>query len=220
MVKRFFPILFLATTVFGQTTFDPTEDAYVQYTAPTSSFGTAADLRIRNTSTESLFVFIQFNVTGLSGTVSDCSLRAYVTLGGASSAGDLRQVTDDSWTEAVTWNTKPAFGSVINAMPAATLNTWIITQCVSYVTGNDTWSFGIKANSSQNTRLESEENAAAHEPTLVVYTVAGGVTRRKIILGIVAPPDIPRWINPIETMVDYIVPNQYLFTPAKKKRSS
>lgn len=214
-MKKILAIIFLISSFAnGQTTFDPTEDAYVQYSSPDASFGGGADLRIRNTASESLFVFIQFSVTGLSGTVTDCSLRTYVTLGGTSSAGDLRQVTDDSWTETVTWNTKPAFGSVINAMPAATLNTWIITKCSSYVTGNDTWSFGIKANSSQNTRLESEENAAAHEPTLVVYTAAG---RQRIIMGMISPPDIPRWINPIETAIDFFTPNQYLFKPERKR---
>lgn len=188
MVKRIVFFLLLPVCLFSQTVIGQAGDTYIQFASPTSNFGTATDLRIRNTATDTLRVLLKFDVTGLTGTVTACSLRCYVTLGGASSAGDAWTVTDDSWTETgVTWNTKPARVTNLGAFPAATVSTWIAKDVTSYVTGNDTYSFMVLANSTQNTRFEADEAAGTNDARLHIYTAAG-VARRKVIFGDVSKP--------------------------------
>lgn len=183
MVRSLFLIAVFSSYCFSQTTFHVGADAYIQYSTPTTNYGSASDMRCRNTASDTLRPIFNFSPSGLTGTVTACSLKLYVTLGGASSGGQLWSITDDSWTEGgVTWNTQPSRVTDLGALPVATASTWISHAVTSYVTGNDTYSFIILANNSQNTRYESDEAAGTNDALLVVYTAAG-TTRRKVIFG-------------------------------------
>jgi trimeric autotransporter adhesin len=78
-------------------TFTPAADAYVVQSKPTSNYGSARDLRVRFTSSQTHHAYLRFNVTGLSGSVTSAVLRLYVT-DPSPDGGAVHTVSND-WSE-------------------------------------------------------------------------------------------------------------------------
>ena len=94
-------------------------------------------------------------------------LRLFVTDPSAV-AGKIYGVADTSWTEgAITWNTKPAIGSLFGTGGSAPVGTWVeFNLDLPSVTGDNTYSFVLKDGSADAAWYSSKEGANA--PQLVV----------------------------------------------------
>ena len=149
-------------------TFTPSDDAYVRSASPDAKAGGDVTVRTYHSSSSETYSYLKFTVTGVTGPVSSVKLRLFVTDPSAV-AGKIYGVADTSWTEgAITWNTKPAIGSLFGTGGSAPVGTWVdfnLDRAPS-VTGDNSYSFVLKDGSADAAWYSSKEGANA--PQLVV----------------------------------------------------
>jgi len=169
---------FTVTSGASQVTVTPAEDAYVKLSVPTTSFGTAQNLRVRQTSSDILYSYLKFNVTGVTGPVQSAKLRVYVSNAGPDGGG-VYAVSNDflgtstPWVQStLNWNNAPQIsGSPLSSVGAVTLNTWVEFDVTAAVSGNGTFSFAIKNANSDAVYYHPKE--AANDPQLVIDVGTG-----------------------------------------------
>ena len=110
-------------------------------------------------------------MSGVSGGVTSATLRLYA-YDGSSYGGAVHSVSN-SWAEdTITWNNAPTIGgSPLDSVGSVSSGTWVEWDVTSAVTGNGTFSFGLKSTSSNSIYFNSRE-AASNEPELVVEVTA------------------------------------------------
>lgn len=167
--------------VSASATFNPTDDAYVQSSSPTSNFGAQTFLRLRKLSSETSNSYLKFNVTGLSGAIHSAKLRLYVSNDGPDggsvySVSNNYQGTTTPWTQTgLNWNNAPAIsGTALSSAGAVVVGQWVELNVTSAITGNGIYSFGLKNNVADPVIYGSNE--AANKPELVIVT-SGGQTQ-------------------------------------------
>ncbi|NOU67990.1 DNRLRE domain-containing protein [Paenibacillus sp. LMG 31461] len=157
------------------TTLSPSDDSYVHEGSPTSNYGTATSLYVKNDPGASRYTYLKYSLSGLSG-VTSAKLRIY----GSASASTVLSAyqTTDSWSQsAITWSTKPTVGSSAGSVAINTTATYNEIDVTAYVTaqaaGDGVVSFALQESVGKYTTLNSNENAS-NKPQLVV--VSGGGT--------------------------------------------
>ena len=165
----------------GTATFGAAADAQVKSSSANTNYGTLATIRTRDgtgSSSSPIYrSYLQFNVAGVSGTVSDVKLRLFVT----DPSPHLQQVfavTPDTWTESgpggITYNATPAIDTPASPLASAPVPTtgWVeIDLPNSAVSANGPLSFALKSAGGNSAIFSSREGA--NRPQLVV-TYAGG----------------------------------------------
>ena len=141
-------------------------DARVEYSYPTKNFGTSTTLAA-DTSPQ-MQSFLRFNVSGVSGSVTSAKLRMYAT-NGTGNAPAVR-ATSNAWTETgITWNTKPAAGTLADNKGSVSKGTVVEYDVTTLVTGNGTFSFVLVPDSSDGFAVSSREGSTP--PVLIVKTL-------------------------------------------------
>ena len=148
----------------------PVADSYADSANPTTTHGTATTIRFDGSPTVNSY--IRFNVTGLTGTVTNATLRVFAN--SAQSTGyDADRVADNTWSEtALDWANAPALGAKIGSSGKITANTWTSVDVTSYVTGNGTYSFALSTTNATAVSLSSREGANPEQ--LVITTSSSG----------------------------------------------
>jgi chitodextrinase len=140
-------------------TFTVGADTYVNSGSPTSNYGSATVLRADGS--PDLHSYLRFTVQGLAGYPI---LHAYLLIyaNSSSSVGiDTEGVADSSWVEnAVTYDTAPPLGAVLNSSGPFTGGSWVTLDVSSYITGEGTYSFGITTPGSSTISFASKESGA------------------------------------------------------------
>jgi hypothetical protein len=145
-------------------TFNPTADAQVVKAYPTTSYGTKAVLSAKTTARETA---LRFQIAGLSGTVQSAKLRLWSSR--VSADGPALYRSTGTWTEAVTWGSRPTkVGSAIADLGAIATGAYVEYNVGATVTANGTYEF-IVAGGLISTFRSRE---SAHKPELVVVTTA------------------------------------------------
>ena len=158
-------------------TFGPVADTYVGQASPTSNYATNNQLQVVGGSSSAKQLFIRFNVSGLpaGAAVSAAKLRLYIT-NDSTSGGVFNAITNTSWAENITWNTKPGIdGPQVATLGAAALNSTVEVDLTSAIGGNGSYSFAISLPSSNTNTLayaSREYSTVANRPQLLV-TIAG-----------------------------------------------
>jgi chitodextrinase len=159
----------------GTFTFSPTDDAYVDSSAPTTNFGTNARLTADNSPKTN--ALLKFNITGLPAGCAVSSAKLQLTVGSGSTdtspyGGDLYGASNTSWTQStVNWNTQPAAAatktsSVATTVALGTAYTWDVKPLV---TGSGPVTMVVKSTSGDGARYYSTEGGtAAQDPVLTV----------------------------------------------------
>lgn len=158
------------TATAATTTVNPTADAYVQDSTPTTNYGTSSQFTVDNSPVRQSF--LKFSVSGLTETVASAKLRIRVTSSGASgNGGTWKSMTDTTWSETgVTWNNKPVIGgSTVASLGSVANDQWVEIDVTSVVTGNGTFSFGGTSTSTDGAYYDSRESGA-DAPQLVITT--------------------------------------------------
>jgi fibronectin type 3 domain-containing protein len=162
----------------GTFTFAPAADVYVSQASPTTAFN-GSELQAVGGTTSAKQSFLRFTVSGLpaGATVSSAKLRLFVT-NDSTNGGVFNTITNTTFTETTTWNTKPAIdGPQVGSLGAVALNTFQeITLPAGTVTGNGTVSFAMRLPATVTNTLgyASRSNATvANRPQLIVTTGAG-----------------------------------------------
>jgi hypothetical protein len=116
---------------------------------------------------------LRFNVTGLSGPVSDVKLRLWVT-DASPNQQQVFAVSPDTWTEsgagAITYNTTPTIdtpASPLGGAAAPSAGAWVeIHLANSALSGNGLVSFALKSNGTNSAIFSSREGS--NPPQLVI----------------------------------------------------
>ncbi|MDX6538867.1 MAG: hypothetical protein QOI71_477 [Gaiellales bacterium] len=144
-------------------------DGYVQSDLPSTNFGTSAVLK--NTTSPDTRAYLKFNLSGISGTVTKVTFRAF-TQTSSGSGYELHQVADNSWVEpGLTYTNRPAVGVTIGSAVNFTANTWTSVDVSSYVRGNGTFSFEMNGTSTSLKQYSSRQGANPAQ-LVVEYTPA------------------------------------------------
>ncbi len=154
----------------------PAADAQVRSNAATTNYGTLSSLRTREEAAGDTYrSYLEFNVTGITGTVNSVTLRLFTT-DASSNVQTVASVDPNAWAEnTLNWNNKPAFGTVRGSSAVNTAGAYNeISLSPAMITGNVPISIGIQSASSNSAIFNSKE-AAANPPQLVInQTVASG----------------------------------------------
>ncbi|MDZ7344745.1 MAG: DNRLRE domain-containing protein, partial [candidate division KSB1 bacterium] len=155
--------------------FTPLHDAYVRLSSPGQSYPTATNLIQRATSSETVYTYLKFNITGLGWPILNAKLRLYVTDssddgGAVYFVSNYYKTTNTEWTEGgLNWNNAPVIsGPGLSAAGAVNAGNWIEFDVTSAISSNGVYSFALKNNSSNAVNYSSKEGN--HAPELVVIT--------------------------------------------------
>jgi trimeric autotransporter adhesin len=148
-------------------TFNPVADSYVKSDAPTQNNGTST--RVRIDASPVVNTYTRFQLTGLAGRPSAAKLRLCVLDPGP--AGGSAYAVSNDWVEAgtggITWNNAPPItGDPLSTAGQAILDMWAEWDVTAAITGNGTYSFAIKGNSSDTVYYSSREGT--RKPELVI----------------------------------------------------
>ncbi len=154
--------------------FAPTDDAHVNSGSAARNYGSVAQLRARDSSSDYRF-FAKFDVAGLTAPVQRATLRLFVT-DGSPVGGALYGVsnhllgTSTPWLEtSLTWNTAPPLAGVaVSSLGTVTAGTWVEFDVTPLVTGNGSVGFGVSSSSTNSVYYDSKEGA--QRPELIVDT--------------------------------------------------
>ena len=149
--------------------FAPEADAALLSNRPTNNLGLSQQLS--TDASPEMLSLVRFNVLGLSGTITDATLRLFAQ--SDSTIGIIvSQVADNSWGEtAVTYSTAPAIGSQINSAGSLTAGTWVEIDLTNYIVGNG--QFSVAVTSTDGNRLTFSSREGSNPPELVVNVNLG-----------------------------------------------
>ncbi len=148
------------------TTISPVADSYVNASSPSTNYGSATQVRVDGSPI--VRSYLRFTVSGLTGTVSQATLRMYAN-SSLNSGITASRVADNSWGEGtINYGNAPAVGAAIGSSAAIPAATWLSINVTPYVTGNGTFSFALTSTNATALSLASRE--ATNKPQLVVTT--------------------------------------------------
>jgi len=153
----------------GTVTFTAIADSYVESSNPATNYGSSTQIRVDGS--PDVRSYLRFNVQGLSGAVTNATLRVYGN--SAQSPGyDARGVANNTWVESsIIYSNAPPVGNVIGSSGNVNANTWTSVNVSSYITGNGTYTLGLTTSGSTAISLASRESA--NPPQLVIQTGSG-----------------------------------------------
>ncbi|MCB8949696.1 MAG: DNRLRE domain-containing protein [Ardenticatenaceae bacterium] len=168
----------------GSVTVNPEADAFAITSRPSGNLGGASTLRIdASPETNS---YLRFNVQGVTGAVTQATLRIY-TESTSASGYDVHAVADNSWGEfTLNGSNAPALGNVLNSSGAITANNYVDVDVTSYITGDGLVSFGLSTAETALIQVSSREGN--NPPELVVQFGSGGPTPTPTATGTGVPP--------------------------------
>src|SRR4029078_499133 len=159
----------------GTFSFSPSADTYVSQSSPNISYEGGSSFSSVGGSTSAKQAFIRFTVGSLpaGAVVQSAKLRLYVT-NDSTSGGVFKQMTNTSWAESSTGNSKPAIdGPQFASLGAVALNSTVEIDLASVIPGNDSFSFAISLpNSNSNTLgyASKEATTTSQRPQLIIVT--------------------------------------------------
>ncbi len=167
------PIAVITTDIATGAPFTAVADSMVSGRRTARNFGTSSTLRLDSNPDENGYVRFDVQVGGAS--VTDATLRLYVSNDGDGSGFDVYAVSDNSWGEtSITYNNAPALGTVLNSSGSIVSGAYVEIDVTSHVTGDGLVSFGLSTASSSRISINSREGSNA--PELLVDTGAVGPT--------------------------------------------
>jgi PKD repeat protein len=150
----------------------PIADATVRDSAPNVNLGTATVLSARSSGPKER-VYLQFNVAGVSGTVTSAKLYLYALTTSVNTPAVYK--TANNWTETgITWANRPApSGSALIGATGVSAGSWTIFDVTSAVTTNGVISFVIQRDSATTAQFVARE-AGDNAPRLIISTSTDG----------------------------------------------
>lgn len=180
LVKYAGSALVLCALQAGAVDLSPTVDTYVHSGSPTTSNGTKTVLETKTAATSSRDSYLKFDLSAQSN-ITKVELKLYAKYNTTGSVTcEVHGVSNTSWTDAMTWNTKVALGSQLATATATNTAAWItfdVTQyaLAEYNAGRKVIALGLHntQTTTSHVTFNSKENTA-NKPVLVVTTSGGG----------------------------------------------
>ncbi len=141
-------------------------DAYTSVMRPTRNYGSATEVRLSTSTTNTFRSYVKFDVSNLTAPPQNVKLRVYVT-NSSNRGGDWYAVAN-SWTETgITWNNAPAIsGSPVAVLGRVTTGQWVELDVTSLVSANGTYSFAAVSPSTDTVRYSAREGV--NPPRLII----------------------------------------------------
>jgi myo-inositol-hexaphosphate 3-phosphohydrolase len=158
--------------------FSPVADTYVSQANPSSSYGTSGSFAAVGGSSAKQS-FLRFDVSGLpaNATVSAARLRLFVT-NDSTSGGIFNHITNNSWAENITWDSRPVVdGPQVAMLGMVGLETTVEIDLSATITRNGIYNFAITLPSNITNGLAYASRDASNiatRPQLVITTANGG----------------------------------------------
>jgi hypothetical protein len=154
----------------------PVADARVSEARPTNNYGSSSQLLVDGGADPDVASYLRFDVTGVSGTVQQATLRLWVRPDGGTQNGPEVRATGSGWTESgLTWNTRPApSGSALDDKGKLSGGAWVEYNVTAAVTGNGPVAFVLLPQTSDGAVFDAREGA--NRPQLVISSGSGTPT--------------------------------------------
>ena len=139
-------------------------DARVEEANPNTNYGSSTTIKVDlATDIES---YLRFNVAGVPGTIQNATLRLFSTTN--TNNGPTVQGTNTNWFESgITWsNRPPATSGIVDNAGVIGTGVWTDFNVTSLVNGNGTFSFLLRAESTNGISFSSREGS--NPPQLVL----------------------------------------------------
>lgn len=199
------PSSLLVTSV----TVNPVFDTYVKQSAPTTSYASSATLSSDGSTTSGKQSYMEFNVMGVTGTITAVTLRLKVGSAANSGTGDqivikkigsVLPTASRQLTGTYTWNAKPAVDSTVisNKTGGFVKNATVdFTIPTSVITGNGFYAFAVLNNSGSD-KVDFLSMEGSTKPQLIItYNVVSTCAVPDVNLfgttGITANTATPDW---------------------------
>jgi chitodextrinase len=164
------------------TTLHPSADSYVRDgTDLNTNFGTALSLNVKQgASGHSHETYLKFDLSGISGTISEANLRINGSWNNSSNTNvpiNAYSVSNTSWTETgITWSNKPSAGTTVLASATVIDETpqWYELDLTSYIqaeksAGHNTVSVALKGSQqTESIGIFNSDEDSSDQPELVV----------------------------------------------------
>lgn len=155
--------------------FFPIADTHIREAVASSNYGSRDTLRVLDKTSYDSYAVLEFDLTGISGTVTDVRLRL------RSSASEISNTSvhkvSGSWSESVlTWtNSSLSWNGELDTVSDIEDNAWYEFDLgTSYFDGNVNKSIGLKSNASSPTEQEWMTRESDFSPVLIVEVSNGG----------------------------------------------
>lgn len=163
------------TAAAADLTFSPAADAQVSEGNPNYAYGTRSRMLIDGGSDLDSAAYLRFDVSGVSGSVQQATLRVWVGgSGGGSSNGPEARATGTNWTETtITWNNRPApSGGVLDDKGNIPADSWAEYNVTAAVTGNGAVGFVLLPQGNDGLYIDAREGT--NRPQLLISLGGGG----------------------------------------------
>lgn len=169
------------TVTAGNTvTFVTSDDGQVKLTEPSKNYGSKSTTKVEE---DKFNTYLKFNVSGLSGAVESARVRLRVSAGtsdGGPDGGSLFLVSNDFLGSSTPWvenslsagNAPQISGNSLSSAGAVTPLATVDFDVSAAVSGNGTYSFGLKNGSGNQVKYYTKEGSFA--PELIVQVGSGG----------------------------------------------
>jgi fibronectin type 3 domain-containing protein len=181
------PVLFMFSMISSgafAAEFSASDDTYIVEAFPNGVNGTKSHFRVRGTVDAKMYAFLKFTVSGVSG-VTNAKLKIRVE----DSAIDNTSVyaVTGTWDEStLNWtNCSLSWGSLLDSKSSLSASTWYEFDVNDSVTGNGTYTFGLKT-TQDATNLDWYSEESAYDPLLII--VEGDTTPPAAPTGLGATP--------------------------------
>ena len=147
--------------------FSPAADARVDESDPEATGGTRKQLRVDGDDGATVESYLVFRVRGVSGTVTNATLRIYSLMD--SSQGPEVYAASADWTEGdITWANRPARTSdAVDVVGPVVAETWIEFDVTAIVDGEGVYSFLLATDSTDGMNMSSRESES-NRPFLAI----------------------------------------------------
>ncbi|HYM81864.1 MAG TPA: IPT/TIG domain-containing protein, partial [Candidatus Limnocylindria bacterium] len=158
-------------------TFSPAADAHVHSQNTSTNYGTVNHVRVRGGSGGTYNTYLKFNLVGVGTSIRGAKLRLFCT-DESPDGGAVYLVSNNfqtggvPWTESgLTWANAPTIGgTALTPNQAVAANTWEEYDITSAITGDGTYSFGLKNNNNTNSAFYNSKEATTNQPQLIIET--------------------------------------------------
>lgn len=150
-------------------TLNPAHDAFVNSSAPDSTYGASGLLQLRGGDDTVIESYLQFHVAGLPGPVEQAVLRLHVHDPGTTPTEVL--LAGNDWSEtSVTWATRPpVIAGVAAGGEGAPAGAWVELDLTSVITGDGVYSLALLTEGDDQIDYLSKDSAqATGRPELVL----------------------------------------------------
>jgi hypothetical protein len=151
-------------------------DARVREADPTANYGSGTTLQVDGASDSDFESFLRFSVAGVSGKIQSARLRLYVVNNGTEN-GPAVHGTSNDWSERdITWSNRPApTGEAVDNKENLSRNSWAEYDVTELVKGNGTFSFVLRADSSDAVHFSSRHGEQPPQLVLALGDTSAGI---------------------------------------------